>query len=57
MICDLCKQHCFKTEFGSSVIITKYNIRTCMSCYTNFIYLKKIKSKNILNYLLKRNIR
>ena len=57
MICNLCKQHCFKTEFGSSVIITKYNIRTCMSCYTNFIYLKKIKSKNILNYLLKRNIR
>ena len=57
MICDLCKGPCFKTDFGSSVIITKYDIRTCMNCYPNFIYLKKIKSKNILNYLLKRNIR
>ena len=57
MICDLCKGPCFKTDFGSSVIITKYDIRTCMNCYPNFIYLKKIKSNNILNYLLIRNIR
>lgn len=55
--CDLCKNICFKTEFGSAVIINELNLRLCMICYDNFNAYRKIKyKKKILNYLQSRSL-
>ena len=44
-ICDICKQKCKKTPYGTYVIITKNNNILCLDCNKNRLDIEEIKRK------------
>tara|TARA_B100000674_G_C37285608_1_gene665306 strand:+ start:104 stop:295 length:192 start_codon:yes stop_codon:yes gene_type:complete len=54
--CDLCKKYCKKTKYGSCLIFTKTDTICCINCSEKYRIYLKLKEKNLLKYILKRQI-